>query len=205
MSSTTALNGKRWKTISKLLFSHKEEIAKKQGLDPKTFQFLFVGHNFHRKGLSLLLQALGRLTRRDFHLSVVGTDKHLSAYQKQAAQLGLSKNVTFFYSQSNPRPFYQAADALVIPSHYDPFANVTVEALAMGLFVVSSTNNGGHEVLNPESGITVDAFDLPSFTAALETALNHPKTLQSAQKIRSSVKYLDFSKQLEKVCQICLS
>jgi UDP-glucose:(heptosyl)LPS alpha-1,3-glucosyltransferase len=172
---------------------------------PKTFQFLFVGHNFHRKGLSLLLQALGRLKRRDFHLSVVGTDKRLTAYQKQAEQLGLSTNVTFFYSQSDTRPFYQAADALVIPSHYDPFANVTVEALAMGLFVVSSKNNGGHEVLNSESGITVDPFDLASFTVALETALNHPKTRESAQKIRASVEHLDFSHQLEKVCQICLS
>jgi UDP-glucose:(heptosyl)LPS alpha-1,3-glucosyltransferase len=201
-------NGVEWQEMENdfnASFSRKEELAKEQGLDPKTFQFLFVGHNFHRKGLSLLLQALGRLSTRDFHLSVVGTDKRLTAYKREAYQLGLSKNVTFFYSQSDTRPFYQAADALVIPSHYDPFANVTVEALAMGLFVVSSQNNGGHEVLQPESGITVDPFDLTSFTAALETALKHPKTLESAQKIRSSVQHLDFSHQLEKVCQICLS
>jgi len=199
-------NGVEWHEMENdFNASHKEEIARQQSLDPNTFQFLFVGHNFHRKGLSLLLQALGRLTRRDFHLSVVGTDKRLPAYKKEAAQLGLSKNVTFFYSQSDTRPFYQAADALVIPSHYDPFANVTVEALAMGLFVISSNNNGGHEVLQPESGITVDPFDLASFTTALETALKHPKTVESAQKIRASVQHLDFSHQLEKVCQICLS
>jgi UDP-glucose:(heptosyl)LPS alpha-1,3-glucosyltransferase len=201
-------NGVEWQEMENdfnASFSRKEEIAKQQGLDSKTFQFLFVGHNFHRKGLSLLLQALGHLTRRDFHLSVVGTDKRLTAYKRQAAQLGLSKNVTFFYSQSNTRPFYQVADTLVIPSHYDPFANVTVEALAMGLFVVSSSNNGGREVLTSDSGVTVDPFDLNSFTAALETALKHPKTLPSAQKIRSSVQHLDFSHQLEKVCQICLS
>lgn len=186
-------------------FEQKETLAKSLHLNPHVFQFLFVGHNFHRKGVSQLLQALGLLKRRDFHLSVVGTDKHLSDYQKLAARLGLSKNVTFFYSQSDTRPFYQFADALVIPSHYDPFANVTVEALAMGLFVISSNNNGGHEVLTPTSGITIDPFDLASFTASLETALEHPKTLSSAQKIRSSVQHLDFSRQLEKVCQICLS
>jgi UDP-glucose:(heptosyl)LPS alpha-1,3-glucosyltransferase len=201
-------NGVEWQEMEndfKASFSRKEPIAKELGLDPKIFQFLFVGHNFHRKGLSLLLQALSRLTRRDFHLSVVGTDKRLTSYKKQAAQLGLSKNVTFFYSQSDTRPFYQAADSLVIPSHYDPFANVTVEALAMGLFVVSSPNNGGHEVLEPYSGITVDPFDLYSFTASLEAALDHPKTAASAQKIRSSVQHLDFSHQLEKVCSLCLS
>ncbi|HEX2579008.1 MAG TPA: glycosyltransferase family 4 protein [Rhabdochlamydiaceae bacterium] len=200
-------NGVEWLEMENdfnLSFSHKEKIAKELGLDPKVFQFLFVGHNFHRKGVSLLLKALSSLPR-NFHLSVVGTDKNLSAYQKQAAELGLAKNVTFFYSQSDTRPFYQVTDALVIPSHYDPFANVTVEALAMGLFVVSSDNNGGHEVLTPDSGITVDPFDLKRFAAALETALRHPKTLPSAKKIRASVEHLDFSRQLEKVCQICLS
>lgn len=186
-------------------FEQKEALGKSLNLNPHVFQFLFVGHNFHRKGVSHLLHALSRLKRRDFHLSIVGTDKRLSDYQKLAARLGLSKNATFFYSQSDTRPFYQFADALVIPSHYDPFANVTVEALAMGLFVISSNNNGGHEVLNPHSGLTIDPFDLAIFTASLETALKHPKTISSAHKIRSSVEYLDFSRQLEKVCQICLS
>ncbi len=201
-------NGVEWQEMENdfnASFSQKEKIGKDLGLDPHIFQFLFVGHNFHRKGLLLLLQALSRLPRRDFHLSVVGTDKHLPLYQKQAAELGLSKNVTFFYSQSDTRPFYQIADALVIPSHYDPFANVTVEALAMGLFVISSKDNGGHEVLTPDSGITVDPFDLKSFTASLEKALKHPKTLEPAKKIRNSVQHLDFSHQLEKVCEICLS
>jgi len=200
-------NGVEWHEMENdfnTSFSQKEKISQELGLDPNVFQFLFVGHNFHRKGVSLLLKALSSLSR-NFHLSVVGTDKHLAVYQKKAAQLGLAKNVTFFYSQSDTRPFYQVADALVIPSHYDPFANVTVEALAMGLFVVSSDNNGGHEVLSPDSGVTVDPFDLKKFTAALETTLHHPKTALSAQKIRTSVQHLDFSHQLEKVCQICLS
>ncbi len=201
-------NGVEWLEMEadfQASFEQKEFIAQNLNLDPSLFQFLFIGHNFQRKGLELLLLALSRLQRRDFHLSVVGSDKNLAAYQKKAAELGLSKNVTFFYSQSDTRPFYQVADALVIPSQYDPFANVTVEALAMGLFVISSKNNGGHEVLNSISGITVDPFDLDRFTAALEKAFDHPKNLLSAQQIRASVQHLDFSHQLEKVCQLCLT
>ena len=67
--------------------------------------------------------------------------------QALAAKLNIQRRVTFFGPQKEIRPFYQFADALVIPSFYDPFANVTVEALAMGLFVVSSKSNGGHEIL----------------------------------------------------------
>lgn len=201
-------NGVEWQEMESdfnASFQQKESLAKSLDLDPHKFNFLFVGHNFQRKGLSHLLKALSRLKTKEFHLSVIGTDKHLSSYKKQAHQLGLKDHVTFFYSQSDIRPFYQLADALVIPSLYDPFANVTVEALAMGLFVISSKTNGGHEVLTSDSGISVDPFDLDSFTAALESALQHPKNPASAQKIRSSVQYLDFSNQLEKVCKICLS
>jgi UDP-glucose:(heptosyl)LPS alpha-1,3-glucosyltransferase len=201
-------NGVEWHEMENAFqtsFQEKEALAKSLGLNPNTFHFIFIGHNFHRKGLSLLLQALSRLKNKDFHLSIIGTDKHLSHYQKQTSLLGLSDQVTFFYSQADTRPFYQLADALVIPSLYDPFANVTIEALAMGLFVISSTTNGGHEVLNSDSGITIDPFDLDSFTAALEKALEHRKSLASAHRIRSSVEHLDFSNQLEKVCKICLS
>jgi UDP-glucose:(heptosyl)LPS alpha-1,3-glucosyltransferase len=160
-------------------------------------ELLFVGHNFERKGLLPLLHALHDLKRRDFHLSVVGTDKNIDFYKRTCETLDLKNHVTFYGAQENSRPFYQKADVLVIPSIYDPFANVTVEALAMGLFVVSSNTNGGHEVLTPESGFIglenlVQAFD-------------HPKTLASAKAIRNSVQYLDYSSQLEKVCDLCLS
>jgi UDP-glucose:(heptosyl)LPS alpha-1,3-glucosyltransferase len=201
-------NGVEWHEMEKPFqtsFAQKNEIAESLKLNPHVFQFLFVGHNFQRKGVSLLLQALSRLSRRDFHLSIVGTDKHLSSYQKQAAALGLFSHVTFFYSQADTRPFYQIADALVIPSLYDPFANVTVEALAMGLFVVSSPTNGGHEILTSQSGITVDPCNIDLFASALESAFEHPKNLSSAQQIRASVSHLDFSQQLEKVCNLCLS
>jgi UDP-glucose:(heptosyl)LPS alpha-1,3-glucosyltransferase len=201
-------NGVEWLEMEKdfhASFQEKETIAKSLNLDPKKFHFLFIGHNFQRKGLFLLLQGLSNLKRRDFHLSVVGTDKHQRRYQKQAAELGLADHVTFFYAQSDTRPYYQIADTLVIPSLYDPFANVTVEALAMGLFVISSKTNGGHEVLTSDSGMAVDPFNFDEFTAALETALVHPKTLGSAQIIRNSVRHLDFAEQLGKVCHICLT
>lgn len=166
------------------------------------FEILFIGHNFERKGLGPLLHALSRLKENDFHLSIVGDDKHRSYFQKLAIRLAVP--ATFWGPQDNPRPFYQKADAVAIPSLYDPFANVTVEALAMGLFVISSKTNGGFEALTPETGIAVDD-DLDAWVAALTTAFNHPKTLPSAEKIRQSVRHLDLSNQMEKICQICLS
>ncbi len=167
------------------------------------YQFLFIGHNFERKGLKELLVALSRLSSREFHLSVVGEDKNRALYENLAKHLGLASHVSFFGKVDNPISFYQKADCLVIPSLYDPFANVTVEALAMGLFVISSHTNGGKEIITDESGLVVENDD--NLVFALEKAISYPKTLLSSQRIRNSVKHLDFDVQLSKFCDLCTS
>lgn len=169
-------------------------------LAPHPFQFLFVGNDYKRKGLPFLLQGLAKLRHTSFRLTVVGHDKKISHFQQMASELGLKEKVFFLGAQKEMIPFYQMADVLVIPSVYDPFANVTVEALAMGLFVVSSRYNGGQEVLQNFSGTMIeDLTSAESVASALKIAFTHPKTEKSARKIRESVKELDFPIQLDKI------
>ncbi len=180
------------------------EGLKKFNLNPHHFHFLFIGNGYLRKGLDRLLIALSRLQRRDFHLSVIGKDNQIDLYRAKAIQLGLKDRVHFFGPSQEIRLFYQMADALIIPSFYDPFANVTVEALAMGLYVVSSKNNGGHEILTANNGACIEnLLDFDAIIAALETSFQHIKTQASAQAIRNSVKYLDFSNQLRILMESC--
>jgi UDP-glucose:(heptosyl)LPS alpha-1,3-glucosyltransferase len=83
---------------------------------------------------------------------------------------------------------------------YDPFANVTVEALAMGLWVLSSRRNGGSEVLTAAAGEVVEAIENPQEMAeALDRATEHPKGIESAQTIRQSVSHLDFRLRLNRM------
>ncbi len=132
----------------------KQPLCHKLGLDPAHFHFLFVGHGFQRKGLSLLLDAFATLNESDCHLSIVGKDKHLSSFRVQCQRLGITNRVTFFGQQQDITPFYTVSDCLVIPSLYDPCANVTIEALAMGLYVVSSPFNGGAESLQQKTAVS---------------------------------------------------
>lgn len=180
------------------------EALRKLHLDPSHFHFLFIGNGYLRKGLDRLLIGLSRLRNRDFHLSVIGKDNALDLYKAKAAQLGLKNQVHFFGPSQEIRTFYQLADSLVIPSFYDPFANVTVEALAMGLFVVSSKQNGGHEILTPNNGAVIeDLLNSDAMVQALEVAMNHRKTAESAYLTRQSVQYLDFSHQLRTLMDSC--
>lgn len=164
------------------------------------YQLLFVGHGYKRKGLDLLLKALAKQQNTNFELSIVGKDKNQKCYEKLVKDLNLSDKVHFFGTQSNLKPFYQKCDALVIPSIYDPFANVTVEALSMGLYVLSSSSNGASEVLTPRSGIIIkDLFDKNEFASCLTLLMKSRKSKTTALEVRESVKHLDFKKQLSKI------
>lgn len=192
-------NGVEWHEM-------KKEFDEWQNVLPKTdtFQFLFIGHGYLRKGLEKLLIGLSRLKTRNFHLNVIGKDNKKALFQAKAAQLGLQNHVTFIGPTKEIIKYYQSSDCLLIPSFYDPFANVTIEALAMGLFVVSSKQNGGSEILNAENGTIIEnLLDPDTITESLEIAMKHPKTIASAQKIRDSVKHLDFSNQLNRLMESC--
>ena len=175
------------------------------GLDPDKYQLLFVGHDYRRKGLMSLMRGMQALGRKDIQLSVVGRERDVPRYLGLAQHLGLKDQVFFYGQQTVMLPFYQSADALVIPSLYDPFANVTLEAMAMGLFVVSSKDNGASEILTPESGCCIsDVKDPHSVASALRCALERPKSTESAQQIRELAEAYDFSQQLQTLVKTTL-
>lgn len=164
---------------------------------------LFIGHGYQRKGLMQLLEALQHVKSRKWSLSVVGRDKDEMRYVETAKRLGIQERVTFFGAKTDLTPFFQRADTLIIPSLYDPFANVTLEALAMGLFVLSSPFNGGKEVLTPQTGAIIpDLFDTQSFASTIEMGLDQQK---DPQHIRESVKHYTTTNQLAKMVEKTLN
>lgn len=153
-------------------------------------RFLFIGNGYERKGLPFILRALPWLSSYCFELHVVG---------KGNAVKHAPKNVFFHGYQSSMKEWYQKSDVLLSPSLYDPSANVVVEALAMGLFVVISSSNGASELLTPSTGIVVDAPEDPVTMAEalrLALALRHNR-----EEIRNSVRHLDFQGQLDQIVQ----
>ncbi len=164
----------------------------------ETCQLLFIGNGYRRKGLPFLLRALSLIKEAEFHLHIVGKEKDVTWFIKYAHSLGLSNKATFYGQQKDLLPFYQKADMILIPSYYDPFANVTLEALAMGVFAISSTSNGASEILNPHSGIGFSIEDGESNLAEIiHFHMRKRKTPIAAQIIRESVRAFDFSMQLQ--------
>lgn len=126
---------------------------------PDKLTLLFVGSGYERKGLAVLLTALAD-SGLDADLIVVGKDKHAARYQAQAQRLGLSARVHFLGAQNDPRPYYAAADLFAFPTLYEPFGNVHLEAMAMGLPIITSSGAGAAELVRPgENGYVCDPLD----------------------------------------------
>jgi UDP-glucose:(heptosyl)LPS alpha-1,3-glucosyltransferase len=107
---------------------------------------LFVGNGFARKGLGFLIEAWRRV-EAGANLLVVGADRAARSYQLQAARAGLGDRVHFAGPQPQVERIFQAADALALPSLFEPFGNVVMEAMASGLPVLVSADAGAAELL----------------------------------------------------------
>jgi UDP-glucose:(heptosyl)LPS alpha-1,3-glucosyltransferase len=119
------------------------------GLTPDDLVLLFVGSGFERKGLSGFLHgaawALSRHPKIPLKLIVAGKGNP-RPYLALAHTLGLHEKVRFVGAWATIEELYAAADVFVLPTLYDSFANVTLEAAAAGLPILTSRQNGASEL-----------------------------------------------------------
>ena len=122
-----------------------------------------------REGVATAISALARLPR-DTYLFVVGRDRARGRYKHLAEELGVADRVALLGAQEDPRPFYGAADAFVLPTLYDPCPNAALEAMACGLPLVTSTKCGAAElVVEHDAGFVCPARDVDSLAWHMTT------------------------------------
>jgi UDP-glucose:(heptosyl)LPS alpha-1,3-glucosyltransferase len=125
------------------------DVRKELGVSHTARVAIFAGNGFARKGLGPLLEAWQELERDDF-LLVVGNDRSISSYRRQCRQMGIAGRVMFTGPRNDIERIFAAADYLALPSLFEPFGNVIVEAMASGLPVLTSSRVGASELL-PDS------------------------------------------------------
>ncbi|MEW5562786.1 glycosyltransferase family 4 protein [Enterobacter asburiae] len=133
-------------------------LREKLAIPENAVAFCFVGSGFERKGLAA---AINVIAGTDRYLIVVGQDKAEKHYHALARSVGCEDRVRFCGMQKETLPFYQAADGLLLPTLYDPFPNVILEAMACGLPVITSRTCGGAEFIEQgTNGFVCDALDI---------------------------------------------
>jgi UDP-glucose:(heptosyl)LPS alpha-1,3-glucosyltransferase len=103
---------------------------------------VFVGSGFARKGLAMAAEAFGRLAAPGDRLAVVGKDRR----GLPAAALALGERL-IAAGECAPDPWLAAADAMILPTLYDPCANAVLEAMAAGVPPITTTADGAAELV----------------------------------------------------------
>lgn len=134
---------------------------------------LFVGSGFERKGLRTFIKALPLIKDHNFMAIIIGkgdTDR----YRAMAKRLGVLNHILFLGIQKEIEMFYASADLFVLPTLYDPFSNATLEAMASGLPVITTKNNGAAELIeNGQEGFVMEAlFNSEELAEKINPCLN---------------------------------
>ncbi len=134
--------------------------------------FLFASLDHRRKGLGGLLQALAQVP--EARLWVAG--QPLDAWQGEIQRLGLSGRVTGL-GRADLRPWYQAADWFVHPTHYDACANTVLQSMACGLPGLISAADGAVEFVREGVNGTVlhQPGDVEELRSRLAWAVGRPE------------------------------
>lgn len=134
---------------------------------------LFVGRlEPHQKGLEPLVRSLAILPRSvGFELRIIGEDWGGAALVRRlASELGVDDRITLVgrVPRENLLREYAAADLLVMPSLFEPFGIVLLEAMASGLPVVASRVGGIPEVVvDGETGLLVEPGNASEIASAV--------------------------------------
>ncbi len=157
------------------------EARRQLGLPAQGLVLVSVGHLVEVKGHHLVIELLSRLPVTS-RLVIVGSGVWLERLQAQAVSLGVQDRVTFAGLQPNERlkTWYSAADALVLASSREGWANVLLEAMACGTPVVATRVNGTPEVVaSPQAGRLANVRDAHHLHQALtELLASHPTQAQ---------------------------
>jgi UDP-glucose:(heptosyl)LPS alpha-1,3-glucosyltransferase len=129
--------------------------------------WLLPGSGWRRKGFATLLEAVAKLDDPGLRVWVAGRDAP-GPWRRRIGALGLSRQIRFLGERSDLPAVYQAVDGMVLPTRYDPFANVTLEAAAAGLPIVTTASNGAAEWFGEDIRIVQDAEDAGALSREIE-------------------------------------
>ena len=156
----------------------RESIRTQCGVGPRELMIVFVG-SYERKGLGPAIDAISRLSAANkarVKLVAVGGGNR-AAFSAFAAKLGVAENLVFVEHTKEILPYYQAADLFLMPTFYEPFGLVILEAMACGLPCLVSRSAGASELMveGASGSLIEDPANAAEISKKLELLLDDEK------------------------------
>ena len=189
-------NGIDWQSYkhlpSKGIFRHSIGITKRQKL------VLFLGRINFKKGLDLLIPALGHVSKKipDVHLAIVGPDNdhYLEKVRQWCKAQHIEANVSFvgYLDPDKAREAYIDANIFVLPSYSENFGMTVVEAMACGCpVIISDRVNIWKDVKKADAGLVVglDSQELAGAITKMLTDMQSSQAMGLRGRQAAAMKY----------------
>ena len=164
-----------WHCVPNILdnaFVKNPPIEGSDGDSREPFRFLTVGSLSPRKGHGDLLSAFALKFREEnaVQLRIGGEGLLQEQLERQAMELGIDNQLRFLgpLDREQVRFEMKTCHAFVLPSHYETFGVVLIEALSLGKPVISTRCGGPEEIVTPKNGVLVSTKDIVGLGEAME-------------------------------------
>ena len=195
----------------------------KIGVNPEEKVVMYAGRFDQRKGIETLVRAVANeevKRHENLRLIIAGgyTPGEKDGIEKErissiVKELGIEKITTFAgkVRHEDLAYYYAAADICVVPSHYEPFGLVAIEAMASRTPVIASKVGGlKFSVVDGKTGLLVTAQDEIGFAKAIDSILSDPQWCkqlgkQARQRVEAKFSWDGVASQLDEAYQSELS
>jgi len=129
----------------------------------------------NNKGLDLLIKSAAALKKGSFRLHIGGEGILMDDYKKLAEESGIESQCIFYGEIDREKivDFFLKADLFVLPSRYETFGVVLIEAMACGIPVIATKCGGPEDIVTKATGLLIEKDNVGELTSALLYMLEH--------------------------------
>lgn len=196
--------------------AYRERLRKSYGINDSDIVILFVGSGFRRKGLEYLLKGVSRLRTQDspnslcetgqakLKILVVGKGDY-DYYEKMAEKLEIGQDIIFAGTTERVEEFYASSDIFILPTIYDPFSNACLEAMASGLPVITTKDNGASEIIEDgrDGFILDDPSDPVEMSSKIKLLMDGDFRETVGKEARKKAEIFTIEQSVRKMVEIC--
>lgn len=175
-------------------------------LNKKDINFVSVGRLHEQKGYGILIEAINQLNKdnqlpSNFCLRLYGDGPHRETLKGMINKYNLSDKIYLMGQVMNPYKYLIGNDLFILPSKYEPFGLVIIEAMTLGIPVLATENHATSVIINHNKNGYITDNSYEGIYEGLKYILNNRKIIDEYKKNLENYKYDNSTiiKELERV------
>ncbi|TEU17686.1 MAG: glycosyltransferase family 1 protein [Dehalococcoidia bacterium] len=192
----------RFHPTNRLLY--RGQIRQEHGVSPSDSLLMFAGGDWERKGVLHIMEALSLGQRPDVKLFICGSGDE-KFYGQFAELKRVRDRIIFVPHSSNLWEYYAASDIFVLPTIYEPFGLVIVEAMASGLPVITSRVAGAaYLIIDGVNGLLLRApSDVNGLAEKIELLLSNAELRETmGERARETAEKFSWDQVAQKTLEV---